>query len=146
MSKGMYIGISSKARKIHGMYIGMNYEDSDTTLIKTNNITKFFTETNGSYYFSAAEDGSIYSNNYNISSSTATTTFTALYDMNISFDYSVSSETNYDKFTIKVGSKTVANAISGEKSGSWSGSIAKGQTIILTYSKDGSNNTGSDRA
>ena len=73
----------------------------------------------------------------------ATITLNTTVSGKISFDYKVSSEANYDKFTVKVNSTTVASAISG--AGNW---ISYGPTtyiptngkitITLTYTKDGS--------
>ena len=79
----------------------------------------------------------------------ATITLNTTVSGKISFDYKVSSETNYDKFTVKVNSTTVASAISG--AGDWisygpttytptSGKI----TITLTYTKDGSQDKNDD--
>ena len=71
----------------------------------------------------------------NYSTSTLTLTFTA--DTAISFEYKVSSEEKYDKCTIKLGSTTIANAISGE--GDWTGytgTANTGDRLIVTYEKD----------
>lgn len=71
----------------------------------------------------------------NYSTSTLTLTFTA--DTAISFEYKVSSEEKYDKCTIKLGSTTIANAISGK--GGWTGytgTANTGDRLIVTYEKD----------
>ena len=71
----------------------------------------------------------------NYSTSTLTLTFTA--DTAISFEYKVSSEEKYDKCTIKLGSTTIANAISGK--GDWTGytgTANTGDRLIVTYEKD----------
>lgn len=62
----------------------------------------------------------------------------------VSFNYSVSSESGWDKLTITVKGTTIANAISGSSSSSWSGSLSKGDVISLIYSKDGSASSGND--
>ena len=112
--------------------------------VTANNIGEFFQVSNGQYFF-AGSGSTFTTNNLGIASSTATTTLTALYDMSsLSFSYSYSSESNYDKLTITVAGTTVANALSGSGSSSYSGSIKKGQTIVFTYTKDGSANSNND--
>lgn len=64
----------------------------------------------------------------------------------VSFSYSVSSQSGADKFTIIVGSTTIANGISGSSSSSWSGSLAKDATITFKYVKDKGTASGSDQA
>ena len=84
-----------------------------TVSINTSNISKYFTVTNSTYYFVGNGD-TFTSNNKGVNSSSAKTELKALYDFTtVSFNYSYSSETRYDKLTIKVGSTTVANALSG---------------------------------
>ena len=105
----------------------------------------FFSVANGTYYF-APKNGIWTSNNNGVKSSTATTTFTAKSSMPISFDYSYSSEANYDKFTLVVAGTTVENGVSGATtSKSYSGNLAAGQKISLTYSKDSSNDSNDDK-
>lgn len=124
-------------------YIGANIEvpiySEGTVNITASNVNDYFTVTNGSYYF-AGSGSTFTSNNKGINSSTATTTFTAKTDMtNLSLTYCYSSETNYDKFTLTVGSTTVANALSGSTTTkTYSGSLKTGEKIVMTYSKDGS--------
>ena len=91
------------------------------------------------------------SNNQNVSSSTATSTFTITTGTEagtLSFDYTVSSESRYDKLTITVNGTTIANAISGEQSKTYSVSTTANTTytIVATYTKDGSGNKGTDTA
>lgn len=65
----------------------------------------------------------------------------------LSFDWKVSSETNYDKLTIKLDGTAVVNAVSGEKSGNYLKDIAIGSHVLVaTYSKDSSVNSGEDKA
>lgn len=112
--------------------------------ITANNIGEFFKVTNGQYFF-AGSGSTFTTNNLGVASSTATTTLTALYDMSsLSFSYSYSSESSYDTLTITVNGTTVANALSGVGSSSYSGSIKAGQTIVFTYSKDSSANSNDD--
>ena len=130
-------------------YIGADIEvpiyNEGTVNITTSNVNDYFTVTNGSYYF-AGSGSTFTSNNKHISSSTATTTFTAKTDItNLSLTYSYSSERNYDEFTLTVGSTTVANALSGSTTtNTYSGSLKTGEKIVMTYSKDGSGDNYND--
>lgn len=141
----------SVARKVKSGYVGIPtnipiYEEQETaTTITASNITDFFTVTDGSSYYFKGNGGTFTSNNAGYDSTTATSTWTAKVDMSsVSLNYSVSSESNYDKLTIKIGDTTVANTISGNLSGTGTGSLTKGQTIQLTYSKDSSSESGND--
>ena len=110
------------------------------------NIADYFTVTNGTYYFTGS--GSVFtSNNGGKASSTATTVLTAKQDISVlTFNYSYSSEKSYDRFTLKVGGTTVEDGVSGATTNrTYSGSLAKGQTIEFTYSKDGSQNSNDDK-
>ena len=91
------------------------------------------------------------SNNQNVASSTATSTFTITTGTEagtLSFDYTVSSESRYDKLTITINGTTIANAISGEQSKTYSVSATANTTytIVATYKKDGGGNKGTDTA
>lgn len=113
--------------------------------ITEDNVDEFFDVTNGTYYF-APSKGVWTSNNGGIDRSTATTTFKAKGAMPVSFDYSYSSEANYDKFTLTVSGTTVENAVSGATtSKSYSGNLASDQAIVLTYSKDSSGDKNDDK-
>ena len=153
MAKRAYIGINGIAQKLKNGYIGVLTEipiyetqiQNKSTTITAYNISKYFTVSNDSYYFKCS--GSTFTTtNGGIANSTATTTLTALKDMDISFSYSYSSEANYDKFTLKVASTTVENAVSGATTTkTYTGSLTTGQTITFTYAKDGSQNTNDDK-
>ena len=110
------------------------------------NIADYFTVTNGTYYF--AGSGAVFtSNNVGKANSTASTVLTAKQDISVlTFNYSYSSERTYDKFTLKVGGTTVENAVSGATTNkSYNGSLAKGQTVEFTYTKDSSQNGNDDK-
>ena len=130
-------------------YIGADIEvpiyNEGTVNITTSNVNDYFTIANGSYYF-AGSGSTFTSNNKHVSSSTATTTFTAKTDMtNLSLTYGYSSESSFDKFTLKVGSTTVADALSGyTTTNTYSGSLKTGEKIVMTYSKDGSGDSYND--
>lgn len=114
--------------------------------ITADNLAEYFTVTNGSYYFKGS--GAVFTTtNGGVNSSTASTVLTAKQDIpEITFDYSYSSEANYDKFTLKVAGTTVENAVSGATTNkSYSGSLSKGQKIELTYAKDSSQHSNSDK-
>ena len=91
------------------------------------------------------------SNNKGVNSSTATSTFTITTGSTagtLSFDYTVSSESRWDKLTITVNGTTIANAISGEVSDTYSVSATANTTytIVATYTKDSGGNKGTDTA
>lgn len=114
--------------------------------ITADNIGDYFTVTNGSYYF--AGSGAVFtSNNVGKANSTASTVLTAKQDISIlTFNYSYSSEWNYDTFTLKVGGTTVEDGVSGATTNkTYSGSLAKGRTVEFTYTKDSSQNLNDDK-
>lgn len=131
------------------MYIGINKElpiyESEDADITVDNISNYFTVTNGSYYFKGS--GNIFtSNNSGKASSEASTTLKALKDTDVSFSYSYSSESNFDKFTLIVGDETVESAVSGATTTkSYTGSLKAGQTIVFKYSKDSSQDKNDDK-
>ena len=109
---------------------------------------KGITAENGTQYgFNAVKnaDGNyLESGNKGKSSSSATMTLSAEQKVNISFEYRVSSENKYDKFTAKVNSKSLL-----EKSGNldwdkFSVVLDKEATLTLAYGKDGSGNSYDD--
>ena len=97
--------------------------------------------------------GMYVSNNKGINNSTAesTVTFTPAENGHLTFDYQVSSQSNYDKLTITLNdgsnTNTLVNEISGENSGSINQEIIANTTYTLTfkYTKDVSNASGQDR-
>lgn len=114
--------------------------------ITADNIGDYFTVANGSYYFKGS--GAVFtSNNAGKASSTASTVLTAKQDISVlAFNYSYSSEAKYDKFTLKVGGTTVEDGVSGATTNkTYSGSLAKGQTVEFTYSKDSSQDGNDDK-
>lgn len=88
--------------------------------------------------------------NYGINSSTSMTTFTAQRDLtNVVISGLYYTETNYDKITLTVAGNTVLNAVSGTSSTltqRWTGSLSKGQTIVLKYVKDSSQSVTSEKS
>lgn len=147
------------ARKIKKGYIGVTKEFPiyETTIetrtvqetITGANISQYFTVSNGSsYYFNDANNtGTFTSNNGGVNNSSATTTLTALIDINdLTFDYSYSSESGCDLYTIIVAGVTVLRNGSGTTtSKSYSGSVTAGQQLSFTYTKDGSVNANDDK-
>lgn len=114
--------------------------------ITESNIADYFTVANGGYYFQGS--GSTFaSNNARVAGSTASTVLTAKQDISVlAFNYSYSSEANYDKFTLKVGGTTVEDGVSGATTNkTYNGSLAKGQTVDFIYSKDSSQDANDDK-
>ena len=109
----------------------------------------------GSYpWIFNSETNRFESSNQDVNSSVSKTSFS--FTLNAScalrFDYGVSSENGYDKFTITLtadGSEaeTLANGISGETTGSVDKTLEAGSyTLTLAYSKDSASKSGSDTA
>lgn len=140
--------LKSIAKKVKNIYLGTTGPMLSITNIDitSSNISSYFNVANNSYYF--AGSGNVFtSNNSGINSSTAQTILTALSDISIiNFQYSYSSETNYDKFTLVVGDTTIENAVSGATTQKvYSGSLQAGQTIKFVYAKDGSTHSNNDK-
>lgn len=88
--------------------------------------------------------------NYGINSSTSMTTFTAQRDLtNVVISGLYYTETRYDKITLTVAGSTVLNAVSGTSSTltqRWTGSLSKGQTIVLKFVKDSSASASNEKS
>lgn len=88
--------------------------------------------------------------NYGIDSSTSMTTFTAQRDLtNVVIKGLYYTESRFDKITLTVAGTTVLNAVSGTSSTltqRWTGSLSKGQTIVLKYVKDSSQSASSEKS
>ena len=104
-----------------------------------------------------ADSDRIESSNQGKNNSTSQTalTFTLTAPMTISFNYGVSSEARYDKFTATLSNgtgddatvNTVADAISGTVDETYSGELTAGTwTLTLTYTKDEASSSGDDLA
>ncbi|WP_298030302.1 hypothetical protein [uncultured Dysosmobacter sp.] len=116
-----------------------------TETVTEANVASYFDVSNSTYYFAGA-DGVWTSSNGGKQSTTASTVFTAKQAMDVRFAYSYSSETNYDKFTLKVAGTVVENAVSGATtSKTYAGTMAAGDKIELKYTKDSSNDKNDDR-
>ena len=85
-------------------------------------------------------------NHSSSSTSSETYTFTAGEGATLSFSWSVSSEANYDKLIVTLDGTTILEK-SGSLSGTYNNTISKGShTLVVKYTKDGSNSSGSDQA
>lgn len=115
--------------------------------ITADNISDYFTVTNGSSYYFQGSGTVFTTNNAGVNSSTASTILTTKQNISVlAFNYSYSSEANYDKFTLKVGGTTVEDGVSGATTNkTYNGSLAKGQTVDFIYSKDSSQNANDDK-
>lgn len=102
----------------------------------------------GSYGFT--KNGNVWtSDNVGINSSSATATWEIILDedTNYTIPYSVSCESNYDKFTLTLDNTEIASNISGSVSKSYNGVLKVGKhTVTATYTKDGSSSSGADTA
>ncbi len=90
------------------------------------------------YYFEVNENGEWISNNKNVHNSKATMWCNPKIDGILTFDVVISSESGYDKFNFD------GQSLSGEQTRSISINMTAGNSYTLSYSKDGSNNTGND--
>ena len=85
-------------------------------------------------------------NHGNGSTSSKTYTFTTVGGAFLSFDWWVSSETNYDKLIVTLDGTTILEK-SGSQSGTYNHAITQGEhTLVVKYTKDGSDSSGSDQA
>lgn len=135
-----------------GAYGGIGYSGSLTSstttswiYIGTHNATSYFTVNDSNYYF--RQDGNDWiATNGGIDSSTATTTLTCTSGGTYKFSYYYKTEASYDKVTLTVGGTTILNAVSGSSSLTTTGtySLLSGSTIVMTYTKDGSNSVYSE--
>ena len=107
-----------------------------------------YTGGNGKEFVDDADEGALKSNSAGMNSTTVTVTVTFLENapkMLLSFDYKVSSESNYDKLLVAQNRETKLT-----KSGTvaWTAdnslTVKGGDIVTLTYSKDGSTGSGSD--
>ena len=107
-----------------------------------------YTGGNGKEFVGDADEGALKSNSAGMNSTTVTVTVTFLENapkMLLSFDYKVSSESNYDKLLVAQNRETKLT-----KSGTvaWTAdnslTVKGGDIVTLTYSKDGSTASGSD--
>ena len=142
--------VSSTSATVTVTSIGFSVNENfaDTTYDKNLTIAG-----SGSYPWKVS-GGQFQSTNQNVNSSTSTSTiqFTPTSNAILSFDYGVSSESNYDKLTITLSrrsgsSTTLVGAISGTNTGKISSiKLSSGVTYTLTlsYSKDSSASSGSD--
>lgn len=99
----------------------------------------------GTTQWTATADKILKSGNAGKSYSTSTLTLTFTADTHISFEYKVSSEKKYDKFSIMHGSTALVKDASGEVD--WTGAeadVKSGDTMVFTYSKDSGGNGGDD--
>ena len=85
------------------------------------------------------------SGNKGKSSASSTLQLTMTSDTSLTFEYKVSTEAKYDKFTVTHGSTTLVNEVSGEID--WTGLTIEAKTgdvIKFTYKKDYSGDSGDD--
>ena len=152
MAKYAYVGVNNVAQKVKPKYIGIETEfpiyETETSKIDIteDNVQEYFSLREGISYYFAPNGSQWITNNASVSNATATTTWTALQDCDyVKFSYKVSSESGYDKFTCTIKGINYVDNVSGENSGTVTVGVSKGDSIELTYKKDGSANNGEDR-
>lgn len=122
-----------------------------TTAIITGDMTVYGVKaadvTYGTYNF-VNKNGALVSNNKGMGSSTAAMTITMLGSYSVTYNYDVSTESGWDKFSVEVTisgtSTTTVSGASGEDSGSKTATLAEGDSIYFAYKKDSSGNSGDD--
>ena len=132
-------------------------EDRNSKNYKTVDTEKLWTESHTNSYFfervssdkTSADYNKWKSNNKGKDSTSAVSTFTieTTSETEYSFDWTVSSESNYDKLTITCNGTTIVNGVSGTKNGTQKVTLKSGMnTLKATYSKDSSSASGDDCA
>ncbi len=125
-------------------------DDSRLDVLTTSGV--MVTLEDGNYPWEVSDkDGvvGLMSGNRGVQSSTSTLTIklNSTEEFLLKFDYMVSSERSYDKYTVKVGDETVANEISGLMNDTYAKILPAGEhKISVTYTKDGSRDDNDDRA
>ncbi|MCI5745013.1 MAG: InlB B-repeat-containing protein [Erysipelotrichaceae bacterium] len=125
--------------------------------INSSNVSDYFTVNDTSKYTFVADDNFVLtSNNKGVKSSNAVYELVATTAGKITFDYAISSESNYDYLTVyhipAEGSSTklVTTKVSGKNgvliTGNKEATLAVGDTIKFDYCKDSSGDQGSDAA
>lgn len=106
----------------------------------------------GIYKFNESTSGNVtswISNNNGVNNSTATSTWniTVNSSCTLTVDFEVSSESNRDKFSLRVDNTAVLTNVSGNVSNTVSRALTAGvvHTVTATYTKDSSGSSGSDR-
>ncbi len=94
------------------------------------------------------KNGALVSDNKGMGSSTAAMTITMLGNYSVTYNYVVSTESGWDKFSVietisGTTTTTVSNA-SGEDDGEKTAILAAGDSIYFAYTKDSSGNSGDD--
>lgn len=138
----------------HSISVGLNEVISGVEYmwyVESNerDITKDLQST-GSYAWTKNSNGVWTSGNKNVnnSSSTLSMNITAKAGDKLTFDYSVSSESGYDYLKIYLGNNQIGDSYSGSASGKFEYTFESDMntTLKFVYSKDGSQNDGSDQA
>ena len=136
---GRYPDVLTKVKRVAGGY-------NETAWISSTTINQFFTIQNDAYYFAFSDLHELTSNNQGVPSQTAKTTLIAKKAGKIRLDYAYSTEPGCDQLTITVGGTTVVDGASGTGSGTVAyREINAGDAIVLSYSKDGSRDSGDDQ-
>ena len=102
--------------------------------------------TNNSIYPWALIDGVLTSGNNGINNSTSVYKITANSKVTVSFEYKVSSESNYDKLIIALNGIEKVNKSGTMSYESYTITLDAGDVLTFTYSKDGSQHSNDDNA
>ena len=147
----MGASLSPDATGLYAWYTDEAHTTPFTSTTISGNVTLYGVRvaevTYGSYKF-VDKNGSLVSNNKGVGSSTASMTVTFLTGCEVSYNYDVSSESGWDKFTAKEtvsgATTTTVSGASGEDSGTKTVTLAAGDSLKFEYTKDSSGNRGDD--
>ena len=147
----MGAGLSPDGTGLYIWYVDEAHTTPFASATVTGNMTiygvKVADVTYGSYKF-VDNNGALVSNNKGKGSSTASMTITMLGNYSVTYNYDVSTESGWDKFSVKETisgtSTTTVSGVSGENNGSDTATLAAGDSINFAYSKDSSGNSGDD--
>lgn len=134
-------------------YLDTNKKILDTITIPAlghkvykDNLSEFITISNHTTYPFALNNG-VYSSTNKTHSSSSTFTITATKDIIFELQYYTSSESNYDKLTVTQNSTVLVTASGYSSTITWKTctvNMTVGDTLYITYSKDGSASSGND--
>ena len=137
----------------YGWYDYENKKWANAVLVKENGYSSSVVERNKSVNIdnSLSALSTYTSSNHGIDWTESTSIFTFTTGSSggtFSFDYSVSSENNYDKLSITLNEQTIVDGISGVVSSAYTTTLSANTayTMTATYSKDVSNSTNDDQA
>lgn len=145
LTEGSHCAVCGEVLVAQEVVDALGHQVAVTTV--TEKTETFYTVSNSSTYPFTVSGNQITSTN-KASNSSATYTITAKKAFTLALEYKVSSEANYDKLTINHNStnKVTTSGTTATEFTSLNIAMSAGDTVTITYSKDGSLDKGSDCA